>query len=203
MSASLASPPAQAASRRAERPRPPPRSRPLARTCSPPPRRVPARRPAAHPPWHCSAPALQLGHHPDSTPLQPTRIRQDSWDIDYQATLNVLEEGRRQGAKHFVLLSAICVQKPTLTFQKAKLKFEAALQASALLPLLCCPVLRCSGSEDQCVADVGIGSGLPQLHAGLWSVQLGAERRLRATLGAARNPSKRTRGLIAISSTND
>lgn len=55
---------------------------------------------------------------------------QDSWDIDYQATLNVLEEARKQGAKHFVLLSAICVQKPTLTFQKAKLKFEAALQAA-------------------------------------------------------------------------
>ena len=29
-----------------------------------------------------------------------------------------------------MLLSAICVQKPLLTFQKAKLKFEAALQAA-------------------------------------------------------------------------
>ena len=29
-----------------------------------------------------------------------------------------------------MLLSAICVQKPLLTFQKAKLKFEEALQAS-------------------------------------------------------------------------
>ena len=35
-----------------------------------------------------------------------------------------------QGAKHFVLLSAICVQKPLLAFQAAKLKFEEALQAA-------------------------------------------------------------------------
>ena len=37
-----------------------------------------------------------------------------------------------KGAGQFVLLSAICVQKPTLTFQAAKLKFEEALQASGL-----------------------------------------------------------------------
>lgn len=30
--------------------------------------------------------------------------------------------------KHFVLLSAICVQKPLLEFQRAKLKFEEELQ---------------------------------------------------------------------------
>jgi divinyl chlorophyllide a 8-vinyl-reductase len=54
--------------------------------------------------------------------------KKDSWDIDYQATLNALEAARGAGAKHFVLLSAICVQKPLLEFQKAKLKFEAALQ---------------------------------------------------------------------------
>ncbi|KAK3237572.1 hypothetical protein CYMTET_52363 [Cymbomonas tetramitiformis] len=52
----------------------------------------------------------------------------DSWDIDYQATLNCLDAARAKGAEQFVLLSAICVQKPTLTFQKAKLKFEKALQ---------------------------------------------------------------------------
>jgi len=52
----------------------------------------------------------------------------DSWLIDYQATANALEAGRRHGAKHFVLLSAICVQKPLLEFQRAKLKFESLLQ---------------------------------------------------------------------------
>ena len=57
--------------------------------------------------------------------------QKDSWDIDYQATLNALEAARAAGAQHFVLLSAICVQKPTLEFQKAKLKFEDALQVPA------------------------------------------------------------------------
>ncbi|CAL8460725.1 g256 [Coccomyxa elongata] len=56
--------------------------------------------------------------------------KKDSWDIDYQATMNVLEAARQKGASHFVLLSAICVQKPLLEFQHAKLKFEAALQAA-------------------------------------------------------------------------
>ncbi len=34
-----------------------------------------------------------------------------------------------QGAQHFVLLSAICVQKPLLEFQRAKLKIETELQS--------------------------------------------------------------------------
>ncbi|XP_043709982.1 divinyl chlorophyllide a 8-vinyl-reductase, chloroplastic [Telopea speciosissima] len=55
----------------------------------------------------------------------------DSWKIDYEATKNSLVVGRRQGASHFVLLSAICVQKPLLEFQRAKLKFEAELMREA------------------------------------------------------------------------
>uniref|UniRef100_A0A1J3HAV4 Divinyl chlorophyllide a 8-vinyl-reductase, chloroplastic n=1 Tax=Noccaea caerulescens TaxID=107243 RepID=A0A1J3HAV4_NOCCA len=51
----------------------------------------------------------------------------DSWKIDYEATKNSLLAGKKFGAKHFVLLSAICVQKPLLEFQRAKLKFEAEL----------------------------------------------------------------------------
>ena len=51
----------------------------------------------------------------------------DSWLIDYQATANAMNVGRRNGAKHFVLLSAICVQRPLLEFQRAKLKFEEDL----------------------------------------------------------------------------
>ncbi|XP_073126861.1 divinyl chlorophyllide a 8-vinyl-reductase, chloroplastic [Henckelia pumila] len=51
----------------------------------------------------------------------------DSWLIDYEATKNSLVAGRKFGASHFVLLSAICVQKPLLEFQRAKLKFEAEL----------------------------------------------------------------------------
>eukprot|EP00747_Dinoflagellata_sp_TGD_P184716 gnl/TRDRNA2_/TRDRNA2_40614_c0_seq1.p1 gnl/TRDRNA2_/TRDRNA2_40614_c0~~gnl/TRDRNA2_/TRDRNA2_40614_c0_seq1.p1 ORF type:complete len:503 (-),score=89.82 gnl/TRDRNA2_/TRDRNA2_40614_c0_seq1:52-1560(-) len=55
---------------------------------------------------------------------------QDSFDIDYAATKRVMDFARKNKVRHFVLLSAICVQKPTLAFQKAKLKFEAELQAA-------------------------------------------------------------------------
>ncbi|XP_030548239.2 divinyl chlorophyllide a 8-vinyl-reductase, chloroplastic [Rhodamnia argentea] len=55
----------------------------------------------------------------------------DSWKIDYEATRNSLLAGRKFGAVHFVLLSAICVQKPLLEFQRAKLKFEAELVKEA------------------------------------------------------------------------
>ena len=57
----------------------------------------------------------------------------DSWNIDYQATRNALDAGKAAGATHFVLLSAICVQKPLLEFQRAKLKFETELMESGLI----------------------------------------------------------------------
>jgi divinyl chlorophyllide a 8-vinyl-reductase len=56
----------------------------------------------------------------------------DAWRIDHRANLAVLEAGRRAGAGHFVLLSALCVQKPRLPFQLAKLAFEDALRASGM-----------------------------------------------------------------------
>lgn len=56
----------------------------------------------------------------------------DAWRIDHRANVNVLEAGRAAGASHFVLLSAICVQKPLLAFQHAKLAFEKALVESGL-----------------------------------------------------------------------
>jgi len=56
----------------------------------------------------------------------------DSWNIDYQATRNALDAAKASGATHFVLLSAICVQKPLLEFQRAKLKFEEELKKSGL-----------------------------------------------------------------------
>lgn len=56
----------------------------------------------------------------------------DSWNIDYQATRNALDAGKAAGATHFLLLSAICVQKPMLEFQRAKLKFEHELMQSGL-----------------------------------------------------------------------
>jgi divinyl chlorophyllide a 8-vinyl-reductase len=52
--------------------------------------------------------------------------------IDYQATRNALDAALAAGAGHFILLSAICVQKPMLEFQRAKLKFEKELQESGI-----------------------------------------------------------------------
>ena len=56
----------------------------------------------------------------------------DAWAIDHQAHINVLQAAQAAGVQHFVLLSAICVQKPLLAFQHAKLAFEEALMASGL-----------------------------------------------------------------------
>lgn len=56
----------------------------------------------------------------------------DAWAIDHRAHLGALAAARRAGVAHMVLLSAICVQKPRLAFQHAKLAFEAALIGSGL-----------------------------------------------------------------------
>ena len=61
-----------------------------------------------------------------------TGAPQDAWAIDHRATVNVIEAAKSAGIGQFVLLSAICVQKPRLAFQHAKLKAEAALMASGL-----------------------------------------------------------------------
>lgn len=57
----------------------------------------------------------------------------DAWNIDYQATRNALDAGTKAGAAQFLLLSAICVQKPLLEFQRAKLKLEKELIESGLI----------------------------------------------------------------------
>ena len=54
----------------------------------------------------------------------------DALAIDYQANANLLQASEASSVDHFVLLSAICVQRPELAFQKAKLRFEAELVAS-------------------------------------------------------------------------
>ncbi|MEM9187813.1 MAG: NAD(P)H-binding protein [Myxococcota bacterium] len=56
----------------------------------------------------------------------------DAWNIEHRAQLAVLDLARSAGATQFVLLSAICVQRPKLAFQHAKLAFEEALKASGL-----------------------------------------------------------------------
>jgi len=61
-----------------------------------------------------------------------TGAPKDAWHVDHRANLNVLNAARDAGVEHYVLLSAICVQKPLLAFQQAKLAFEAALIGSGL-----------------------------------------------------------------------
>lgn len=61
-----------------------------------------------------------------------TGAPREAWAIDHGAHLNALEAARASGVSRFVLLSAICVQKPRLAFQHAKLAFEKALQESGL-----------------------------------------------------------------------
>ncbi len=56
----------------------------------------------------------------------------DAWAIDYQAHVDILAAAKSAGVAHFVLLSALCVQKPRLAFQHAKLAFERALVGSGL-----------------------------------------------------------------------
>ena len=56
----------------------------------------------------------------------------DAWAVDHRAHHQLLGLVRAHGVRHVVLLSALCVQKPMLAFQHAKLAFEAELQASGL-----------------------------------------------------------------------
>lgn len=57
---------------------------------------------------------------------------EDSWAVEYGANRVLLDWALEKQVRHFTLLSAICVQKPRLAFQFAKLKFESALQNSGL-----------------------------------------------------------------------
>jgi len=48
----------------------------------------------------------------------------DAWAIDYRAHSQALLIAREAGIGHIIQLSAICVQRPLLAFQQAKLAFE-------------------------------------------------------------------------------
>ena len=56
----------------------------------------------------------------------------DAWRIDHAAHVGALAAARTAGVTHMILLSAICVQKPRLAFQRAKLAFEEILVNSGL-----------------------------------------------------------------------
>lgn len=57
---------------------------------------------------------------------------EDAWRVDHATNSSLLEAAQAAGIPHFILLSAICVQKPMLEFQRAKLAFEKELQASGV-----------------------------------------------------------------------
>jgi divinyl chlorophyllide a 8-vinyl-reductase len=61
-----------------------------------------------------------------------TGLSRDAWDVDYRAQSRLLKLAQAHNVQEFVLLSAICVQRPRLPFQRAKLAFEAELLASPL-----------------------------------------------------------------------
>jgi divinyl chlorophyllide a 8-vinyl-reductase len=61
-----------------------------------------------------------------------TGAPRDAWAIDHRVHVQALTAARAAGITQFVLLSAICVQKPLLAFQQAKLAFENVLVGSGL-----------------------------------------------------------------------
>jgi divinyl chlorophyllide a 8-vinyl-reductase len=61
-----------------------------------------------------------------------TGTPRDAWAVDHAAQRTLLHAAREAGVTQVVLLSAICVQKPRLAFQHAKLAFERELMASGL-----------------------------------------------------------------------
>ncbi len=61
-----------------------------------------------------------------------TGVPSDAWAVDHRATVDAFAAAKAAGVGQVVLLSAICVQKPLLTFQHAKLAAERALRESGL-----------------------------------------------------------------------
>lgn len=61
-----------------------------------------------------------------------TGVPRDAWAVDHAAHVHAFAEAGRAGVGHVVLLSALCLQKPRLAFQEAKLAAEQALRTSGL-----------------------------------------------------------------------
>ena len=56
----------------------------------------------------------------------------DSWNVEFMANKNLLELGKSRAIGQFILLSAICLQRPRLEFQYAKIAFEKILINSGI-----------------------------------------------------------------------
>jgi divinyl chlorophyllide a 8-vinyl-reductase len=61
-----------------------------------------------------------------------TGVGADAWAVDYGLNRGLLGAAVEHGVEQFILLSAICVQKPHLEFQRAKLAFESELRSAPL-----------------------------------------------------------------------
>ena len=61
-----------------------------------------------------------------------TGVPADAWAIDHRANASAFAAAKDAGVRHVVLVSAICVQRPRLAFQHAKLAAEGDLKASGL-----------------------------------------------------------------------
>lgn len=79
--------------------------------------------------------ALMAEHRPEvviSCIASRSGAPRDAEAVDHRANAALLAAALGAGAEQFILLSAICVQKPRLAFQHAKLAFEAELAASGI-----------------------------------------------------------------------
>lgn len=61
-----------------------------------------------------------------------TGVPEDAWAVDHGINAAALRAALATGVERFVLVSAICVQRPKMAFQHAKLAFEEELQTSDL-----------------------------------------------------------------------
>lgn len=85
--------------------------------------------------WSSLQRALKKGRPPQaviSCVASRTGGPADARAVELEANRNLLRLALARGATQFVLLSAICVQKPRLAFQHAKLAFETELRSSGL-----------------------------------------------------------------------
>lgn len=56
----------------------------------------------------------------------------DAWAVEYELNSAWLRASETAKSRQFILLSALCVQRPEVSFQRAKLAFEAELKASSI-----------------------------------------------------------------------
>ena len=92
-----------------------------------------------------------------------TGVKRDAWAIDHHAHVEALRAAQKVGVKQMVLLSAICVQKPLLAFQKAKLAFEAELISSGITYSIVRPTAFFKSLSGQVAR---VKAGKPYIHFG-------------------------------------